>query len=105
MEVQITQFIRPNGRQLLLTISIDDKCKDKYADILACNSQLTVEELMNGTMSQTIECSEFDFDIILTNGSEEEERLKPALEEMILRFDKDACLQQQSEFAQATGAA
>ena len=101
MKVKVMQFQLPDGRQKELEIEIDDKCEAKYQDILSSGSRLTVEALTTGEVSQTIECSEFDYDITLTPGSDFEQN-KTALEEMILRFDKDMCLLQQKEFAQAT---
>ena len=98
MKVKIMQFIPPNGRQLQLQIQIDDKCADKYADILACSARLTIELLMTDEISQTIECSDFDFDITITKPLEPN---KAALEEMIMRFNKGECLRQQEELGQS----
>ncbi len=43
-----------------------------------------------------MECSEFDFDIVLTSGQDLDAN-KQALEKMIMRFDKDECLKQITE--------
>ena len=99
MKVDQTQFIRPNGRQILTRITVDDKCQTKYADILDCGARLTIELLMNDTVSQTIECSEFDFDIVLTKS--DSDSVKSDLEQMIMRFDKEDCLCQQAQMSQA----
>lgn len=89
MKVQVTQFMRPNGRQVLHELEIDDNCKEKYEEIVECGARLTGEQLRTGEVSQTIETVDGDFEIILTKGSDLAEN-KKALEKIILRFDKVA---------------
>lgn len=87
MLVKVTQYMRPNGRQVEQELEIDDKCRDKYEKILDSGARLTAEQLMTGRVSQTIETDDGDFDIILTKGHDFEEN-RIALETMILRFDE-----------------
>ncbi len=97
MTASVTQFMRPNGRQVEHSLEISDDCKDKYQEIIGCGLRLTAEQLGNGTVSQTIEADDFDFDICLTKGSDLDEN-KKALEQMILRFDKKAFTEMQRGF-------
>ena len=90
MKVNVTQFMRPNGRQVLRELEISDGCISQYKAIGECKARLTAEQLMSGEVSQTIECENFDYDIILTPGSDFDEN-KCALEKLILRFDKESC--------------
>jgi hypothetical protein len=86
--VDVTQYMRPDGRQVPHQLEIDDKCEPKYKELTKWGLRLTCEQLMNGTVSQTIEGSDFDVDIILTGGSDMEKN-KEALQDLILRFDVD----------------
>ena len=89
MIIQVTQFMRPCGKRVCHKLEISDDCKDKYKEIIKCGAMLTGEQLMSGAVSQTIETTDGDFDIVITNGSSLIEN-KRALEKMILRFDKRA---------------
>ena len=100
MIIEVTQYMRPCGRQVQHQLEISDDCKEKYQDILDCSVRLTAEQLITGVVSQTISTSDFDFDICLTKGEDLQEN-KEALEKMILRFDKVACKKQQASFAEA----
>jgi hypothetical protein len=88
MIVDVIQYMRPNGRQVPLKLEIDDKCEAKYKEIINCGCRLACEQLQTLEASQTIENADlgFDFDIIITEGSDFNENEK-ALEDMILRFD------------------
>lgn len=97
MIVKVTQYMRPNGRQVEHELVINDACKEKYEEMKDCGFRLAAEQLMPGTVSQTVEGSGFDFDIIITDGSDLQEN-KQKLEEMILRFDKDAALDEIKKF-------
>ena len=96
MIVEVTEFVLPHGRQVVHNIEISDKCQSSYDAILSCNAKLTCEALRTCEVSQTIDCGEFDFDIILTSGRDLDEN-EQALEKMIMRFDKDECLRQIDE--------
>ncbi len=91
MIVEVTQFMRPDGRQVKHELEVSDECKEKYEELLSCNTRLTAEQLMSGAVSQTIECTDGDLDFALTKGPDLEEN-KKELEKMILRFDKIACV-------------
>ena len=90
MKVNVTQYYRPYGWQETHEIEIRDECAEHYQQIGECGARLTAEQLMTGVVSQAIECEEFDFDMILTPGSDFEQN-KRALETLILRFDKEKC--------------
>lgn len=96
MIVQVIQYMRPNGQKVFHDLEISDACLEKYTQILAVGGRLTAEQLMTGQVSQAIELKDFDFDIIITKGYDLNEN-KQKLEEMILRFDKEACLKQIKE--------
>ncbi len=91
MLVDVTQYYRPDGRQVTHQLEVSDNCQTKY-DELTKLGRLTAEQLMNGSVSQTIECDDFDYDIIITGGADMEKN-KEACEKLILRFDKDKCLE------------
>ncbi len=99
MIAEVTQYMRPNGRQVNHDLEIDDKCQEKYQEIVDCGARLAAEQLMTLEVSQTIETEDFDFDIILTPGGNLNDN-KIALEKMILRFDKNECLKRIAEFDQ-----
>lgn len=86
MKAKVTQFMRPNGRQVQRELEIDDKCEPNYNRLTELGARLTCEQLMTGQVSQTIKTEECDFDIIVTKGGDLEEN-KKALEDMILRLD------------------
>lgn len=100
MIVKVTQYMRPDGRQVEHELKIDNECKEKYQQILDCGARLTCEELRTLEISQTIECSDFDFDIVITKGGKLTKN-KEVLEKMILRFDKVKCLKQIESFKQS----
>ena len=97
MIVEVIEFRLPNGRQIPHELEIDDKCKEKYEEIINMKCRLTSEVLQTGEVSQAIEHSEFDFDIALTSGKDFDEN-KKALENLILRFNKDEFQRQLSAF-------
>ena len=90
MKIQVTQFMRPNGRQVQQQLDVNDSCEEKYKELTECGARLTGEQLMNGQVSQCIETEYGDFDIVITKGSDFAQN-KKALEDMILRFDKEDC--------------
>jgi predicted ester cyclase len=100
MIVEVTQYMRPVGRQVLHELEIDNKCADKYKEILSCGCRLACEQLQTLEASQTIEHRQlgFDFDMVLTKGNDFDDT-KLALEAMILRFDKVACEAMKRDFA------
>ncbi len=98
MTVTVTQFMRPDGRQVKRELEISDEYKEKYEEILSCDARLTAERLIDGTVSQTIECGNFDFAFAITTGKDFNEN-KQALEKMILQFDRIKCIKQKEKYA------
>lgn len=71
MDIQITQYMRPDGRQEVRTTPIRDDLADQYDKIRRCGANLTAEVLMTGEVSLCIADSkvEDDFDIrVVANG-------------------------------------
>lgn len=97
MIVEVIEFRLPNGRQIPHELEIDDKCKEKYEEIINMKCRLTSEVLQTGEVSQCIEHPEFDFDIAIANGKNLDEN-KKVLENLILRFDKNELQRQLSMF-------
>ena len=102
MIAEVTQFMRPNGRQVHHELEIDDNCKEKYQEIIECGARLTGEQLTNGAASQTIETVNGDFNIVITKGSDLAAN-KRALEVMILDFDKKAFEEWNAVFKENNG--
>ena len=68
-EAQVTQFIRPNGRQERHTTALPAQFKPDYDAMLYASCQLESEVLGNGMVSVTISNDEEDVDIeIVPNG-------------------------------------
>ena len=97
MIIDVTEFQLPNGRQVHRKLEVDDECEGKYKELVGCGCRLTAEALRTGEVSQCIEGSDFDFDIILTSGDDLEEN-KKKLEEMIMRFDKKSYLEMEKQY-------
>ncbi len=94
MQVEIMQYLLPDGKQRAGMIEVSDECAQKLEEIVECGGRLTCELLSTNVVSQTIEIVDadcFDYDITLTNGSDGEAAHRKALEEMIMRFDKAKC--------------
>lgn len=60
MIVQITQFIRPNGKQMTHTAIVHDELKANYEAMQACGCRLAAEVLRTGEVSCTIEHTDGD---------------------------------------------
>lgn len=90
MLVNITQFMRPDGRQVPNSCEISDALELQYKAILANECKLTAEVLMTGHVSQAIEYEDGDFDIEIC--SNEPDAPKAALEKLIGRFKGDEFL-------------
>ena len=86
MKVIVRIYTLPNGRRHNETIGLPDRLINKYQAIQDCGCRLAAEILSTGEVSQTITCDDFDYDIVITKGSDLEEN-KNALIEMIERFD------------------
>lgn len=88
MQIEVTQFMMPNGTQVLQTIDVDDDCSTGYEAVKKAGCRLTAEMLSDyNTVSLCIEHPVAgDFDIaIIPNGP----RVKKALEVMLARFRTD----------------
>ncbi len=97
MKVEVTQYMRPNGRRVSRVLDIDDACREKFQQIIDNDARLTYEQLMTSQASQAIETNDGDFDITLTKGTDLDEN-KKALEDMILRFDLDVFAEWKGHF-------
>lgn len=58
--IPFTQFLRPNGRQIEVTIERPEVIEAKARAIIAAGYRFEVEELMDGTASFTISDGEDD---------------------------------------------
>ncbi len=84
-EIPFTQFLRPNGRQVPTSVMVGDAEYAAYQKLASMGFRLTVEQLMNGIVSQCIEDPELgDFDSVLTQNNEQ---VKIQLSKMLLRFN------------------
>ncbi len=85
MEVEFTQYLMPNGRQVKVTININDNLAEQVSLIRAAGVRLTTEVLRTGQVSFAIEHSEGgDFDSeLVANGPD----VPIAVDRLIRRFD------------------
>lgn len=89
MIVQVTQFLRPDGRKRTLELEIPDEYKEQYDLICSCGCEITCEQMMNRKAVQYITNDNGDFDIRITSANKHEDADK-ALLEMIRTFNKGA---------------
>lgn len=87
MKIQITQFLRPDGRKRALELEIPDEYQEQYDLIRSCGCEITCEQMMNGTAAQYITNDYGDFDIKLSPSNDLKAADK-ALLQMIKGFDK-----------------
>lgn len=83
--IQFTQYLRPNGRPRLVTITLDEEAEDKARRIRAAGFVFEIEELTNGMVSATIADPEQDEDLVFSitaNGPE----VPVGLRKMIMEF-------------------
>jgi len=84
MQVPITQFIPPRGRQEIVHATVPDELAVNYESLRRHNCRLTAEILSTGHVSQCIEHEEGDYAIeICANGPEVQQHL----EKMLREFD------------------
>lgn len=88
MNVQVTQFMRPNGRRKLQPLVIPDEYQKQYDLILSCDCELTCEQLMSGIAVQYISHPLGDFKMKSTPPHKYQEA-KDALIQMVKEFDID----------------
>jgi len=68
---ELTQFLRPNGRQKRQYTNLPINIQPLYSEMLIANCRLEAEVLMNNMVSITVSNGEEDIDISLTrNGPE-----------------------------------
>jgi hypothetical protein len=76
---EVTQFLRPNGRQKLAHTDLPKDCEANYQAMIAARCRLEAEVLINGVVSMTISNWENDLDMELhPNG--------PGLQEAIAKM-------------------
>ncbi len=87
MNLAITQFMRPNGREKVFDIIIPDRFKDKVELLGKLHCKITAEQLINGKAAQYITHESGDMDIRVTPcGGKADE----ALMEMLDNFSQES---------------
>lgn len=80
MTVEVTQYMRPNGRAVLMHTDISDAFEAPYSVIRMRGWRLAAEHLQDGAISLTVEDDEQDFaHEIVANGPE----VHPAIERIL----------------------
>jgi len=97
MIVQVTEFHLPNGRQTTLEIRVPTFYQRQYQAIIQSGCRLTRETLRTGEVSQTVEGTEFDYDIIVTPN--EVAPVYDALIKLISRFSKTKYAEEVATYA------
>jgi len=64
MQATVTQFVRPNGHQVLRDVFIDDSCAEQYNEIVESGCRITVEVTSNGDFFICIEDTIVEGDFI-----------------------------------------
>jgi hypothetical protein len=86
MNVPLTQFLRPNGRQVTVTCKdVNDNLQKNYDEIKANGLRLACEELSTGVVSIALEHDLGDYDMELCQNKPDAP--KQALEKLIERFN------------------
>lgn len=57
MEIEIIQFIRPDGRQKIIRANIEGILKERYQDMMDCECRLTLEFIHDSEINVCIEHS------------------------------------------------
>lgn len=82
MTVEVTQYMRPDGHQVVQFTDIGDEFREAYATMLGRGWNLAAEHLMSGMISLTIEDREEGEDVnirVVSNGPS----VQKAIEEML----------------------
>lgn len=87
MLIQITQYLRPNGKQKRLLLDIPEEYRKQYDLILACECCITCEQLTTGQAVQYITHQLGDF-AIETTPPHDKKAAEAALLQMIKSFNK-----------------
>lgn len=85
MIVQLLQYCLPAGESKYYEIDIDDRCQEKYEQIVSSGCWLFVERNNNGAVLQYIENDFQTIDISASRGGYWNN--KEALERMIMNFN------------------
>lgn len=97
MLIQVTQYLRPDGRRKVLQFTIPDEYQQQYDLICKCGCEITCEQLMSGKAVQYIGNEHGDFITKLT-GAGDREAAGAALFKMIQEFNKDRFEKWNSQF-------
>lgn len=65
-EVDVIQFLMPNGKQKLATTRLPESHKEQYRQMIVCGCRFEAEQLTTGEVSVTISDGEGDVDISIT---------------------------------------
>lgn len=84
MQVIITQFFRPDGRQVPQSIELADDLAPKLKEIQDAGCRLTAEVLTTGMCSFAVEHPDGDFDLELCENGPQ---VPTKITELIRRFD------------------
>lgn len=97
MLIQMTQYLRPNGQQRILSLEIPDEYKKQYELIRECGCHLTCEQLSDERAVCYITNMHGDFSIKITLPHAIQEAHE-ALLKMISEFDEDDFEKWNSQF-------
>ena len=86
MDVELTQFLLPDGRRREQTCTVSDTFQDRYHAIRAAGCRLTCEVLSSGMVSLAVEHPSWG-DFLMEVCRNEPDRPPAALEKLIGRFD------------------
>jgi hypothetical protein len=68
-EAMVTQFLQPNGLQIMATVDLPMSVKANYLDMLQCKCRLEAEIISTDEVSLTVTSEEYDVDIeVVGNG-------------------------------------
>jgi hypothetical protein len=86
-EIEMTEFVRPNGMQQTIRGEVRDAAFAKYKELTALGLRLTAENLNNGMVNFCIEQPTYgDFDMIVVPNTPE---TVSEVETMLERFNAD----------------
>lgn len=81
INVDITQFIHPNGRQRQMTTQLPVRCLAAYGSMVLAGCRFEAEILSTGEISITISNADDDIDIeVVPNGPEVQDAMVAMLE-------------------------
>jgi len=90
MDVEVTQFMRLNGRPVAREFPVADDLAPKYRALQEAGARLTAEVLMSGEVSWAIEQTDLgDFAIELASNDPADPKGPEALDKLIRNFDID----------------